>query len=149
MVEAAQDGDGKHATAYRRASCAIPGAHGDPLRQALMWPLVLEVPDALAEDAPQVPLSQDQDMIHALPPHAAEEALARGGLPGRAVGRPQLRDARGGGDAGERLTVVLAEKSIRTAESAPWREGRSWSRQARAAARDRGTLSSVSSERCA
>ncbi len=41
-----------------------------------MRPVVVEVAHVLAEDAPQLPFAQDQEMIQALPPHTAEEALA-------------------------------------------------------------------------
>jgi len=87
VVEAAQDGDGPHA-ARRRARCAILRASRDPLRQALLWPVVVAVPRVFAADAPQVAFAQDEDVIEAPLPHAAEEPLAGGVLPGRAIGRP-------------------------------------------------------------
>jgi hypothetical protein len=37
VVQAAQDGDGMHATACRRASGALPWAYRDLLLQALLW----------------------------------------------------------------------------------------------------------------
>ena len=74
------------------------------------------------QDAPQVRLAQDEDVVQALAPHAAEEALAGGVLPRRAVGRAQLRDAARRGDAGEGrpvLAVVVADEVAR-----PLAEGR-------------------------
>jgi hypothetical protein len=47
--------------------------------------IVVEVLDVLAQDAPQVRLVQDQEVIEALAPGAAREALADGVLPGGAV----------------------------------------------------------------
>jgi len=75
-VEAAQDGDGPHGGARRRARCAILRANGEPLRQALMWPRLVEVVRILPQHAPQVPLAQDQHMVEAFTPHTPEEPLA-------------------------------------------------------------------------
>lgn len=52
-------------------------------------------------------------MIQALAPEAAEEPLADGVLPGRAVGRAQFHDAGPRRDPSERqpkLAVVVAER---------------------------------------
>jgi len=63
-----------------------------------MRPVAVEVVHVLAEDAPRMGLAQDQEVVQAFPPDAPEEAFAGGVLPGGAIGRPQLRDAGGGGE---------------------------------------------------
>ena len=57
--------------------------------------------------------AQDQEVVEALAPHVAEEALAGGVLARCPVGRPQFGDAGRRRDTGERLTVVLAVYSVR------------------------------------
>ena len=116
VVDAAKDRGSPHAGARRRARCAILRAAGDPLRQSLMRPIVVEVPRVFPEDAPQVPLVQDEDVVEALPPHAAEEALAGRVLSRCPLGRPQHRDAARRRDAGECrhvLAVVVADEEAR------------------------------------
>ncbi len=81
-----------------------------------MRPGAVEVRDVLPEDTSEMGLPQDEDMVQALAPHAAQEPLAGGVLPGRAIRRAQLLDARGGGDAGEGRAVravVVAEQVAR------------------------------------
>ena len=65
-METTQDGDGAHATG---GDCMFSGfARGqlDPLRQTLVWTVVVKVLDILAQDAPQLDLAQDQEMIRAV-----------------------------------------------------------------------------------
>ncbi len=50
---------------------------------------MVEVGDIRAEHPPQVRLAQDQEVIQARPPHAAEEALAESVRPRGADGRAQ------------------------------------------------------------
>jgi len=82
VMEAAQDGGSPHAAVRRRPTGTPLGATGDPLRQALVRSVAVEVPDILAENASQVRLAQDEEMIQAFPPHAAQEPLARRVLSG-------------------------------------------------------------------
>jgi hypothetical protein len=67
--------------------------HGDPSGQALVRPVTVELALVLPQHAPQMALTQDQDVVEAFPPHAPEEALAEGVLPWRTIGRAQLDDA--------------------------------------------------------
>src|SRR4051812_40591583 len=81
-----------------------------------MWPGAVEVRHVLAQDAPQVGVAEDEDVVEAFPARAPEEALARRVLLGRAVGRAQLPDAARRGDAGEGrpiLAVAVADEVAR------------------------------------
>jgi hypothetical protein len=89
---------------------------GPPLLQALVRPRGVEAGDVLAQDAAQVRLAQDQDMVEALAPDTPREALAGGVLPGGAVGRARPLDAGRRGDAREGqaiLAVAVADEVAR------------------------------------
>ena len=77
-----------------------------------MRPVAVEVVHILAEDAPQMGLAQDQEVVQAFPPDAPEEALAGGVLPGRTIGRAQLLDAGRRGGAGEGGPVLTAVRRM-------------------------------------
>ena len=64
--------------------------------------IVSEVGD---EDAPQVPLIEDDDMLQALAPYRADEALCEGILPRALRRRENLLDPHAFGAMSERLTV--------------------------------------------
>ena len=100
-MEPAQHRERADAAAAARANCALLQCRGEALLQALMRPGMVEVRHVLAQHPPQVPLAQDQQVVKALAAHAPEEALAGRVLPGRAVGRAHLRDARGRRDLSE------------------------------------------------
>src|SRR3712207_3619831 len=113
MMQPAQDWHGAHATGPYGATCTSLSGIGHPLPQALMWAPRVEVRGVLREDASQVDLAQDQQVVQALAPHAAKEPLADRILPGRAIRRPQLLDASDRGDAGEGrpvLAVVVVQQ---------------------------------------
>ena len=115
MVQAAQNRHGTHAASQHRARRAPLRGSGHPLSQALMRPGAVEVRDVLLEDTSQVGLAQDEHMVEARAPHAPQEPLARGVLPGRAIRRAQLLDAGGRRDAGEGwpvLAVVVADEVV-------------------------------------
>ena len=78
--------------ATAREGGAGTGRIGDGLPDPLVRPRGVEVRHVLAQHAPQVRLAQDEDVVQALPPHAAEEALAGGVRPRCADGRAQHRD---------------------------------------------------------
>lgn len=112
VMKAAQDGGSPHSAAGRHATRARRQAIGNAVRQALVRPITVEVDRVLAQDAAQVRLAEDQEMVQALAPHAPEEAFANGVLSGRPIGRAQDGDAGGPGDAGEcraLLAVVVAQ----------------------------------------
>ena len=90
-MEATTDRDGLHAATCRHPRWNIPILGGGLLRKALVRTVAVDVLHVFAEDVSQVPLAEDEDVIEAIPPHAPEEPLAGGVLPGRAVGRAQLR----------------------------------------------------------
>lgn len=101
VMQAAEDGDrvdSPEPLPLRRSS---GWRVGGPLVQGLMGPGPIEEVRILPQHASQMPLTEDRHMVEAFPPHAPEEPLAGGVLPRRAIGRPQLRDAHGRGDAGE------------------------------------------------
>ena len=81
-----------------------------------MGPRGVEVGDVFAQDAPQMARAQDQDMVQALAPHAAEEALAGRVLLGLTIGRAQLADASRRRDTSEGwpvLAVAIADEVAR------------------------------------
>jgi hypothetical protein len=122
MVQAAQDRDGTHAAGQHRARGAPLWSIGHSLPQALMGPCRVEVRGVLPQDAAQMGFAQDQQVVQALAPHAPQEALARGVLPGRAIRRAQLLNAGGCRDPGKRgavLAVIVMEEVPR-----PLPEGR-------------------------
>jgi hypothetical protein len=111
MVQATQD---RNATHYPSAVLKHDSWwHWCRLPKALVRPLLVEVVDVLAERMRQMALAQDEHVVQALAPHAPEEPLAGGVLPGRAVGRAQLLDAARRRDLGERpaeLPVVIVDE---------------------------------------
>ena len=116
VVKTAQDWEGDNTPRARMFPIHRRRSRRDRLADPLVWPGVVEVPDIRAEDAPQVRLAQDEDMVQALAPHAAEEALAGRVLPGRAIGRAHLRDARCRGHKREGrpvLAVAIADEVAR------------------------------------
>ena len=85
VVQPTQDRDGAHTAGQRRARHTPFAAIGHPLPQALMRPRGVEVRDVLPEDPAQLGLAQDEHLVQALAPHAAQEPRAGGVLPGRAI----------------------------------------------------------------
>ena len=85
-MQAAQDGDRDDASPALGVLLQRRCPLGDRLPDALMRAGLIEVRHVLAERAAQVALPQEQQMIEALAPHAAQEALADrvGAAPGRA-----------------------------------------------------------------
>ena len=113
IMQAAEDRDSAHAPALPRLGRGAGGCVGGVLVQALMGPVTVVIGHVFPQRPPQVRLPEDEEMVQALPPCTAAEPLAGGVLPGRTVGRPQLRDAGGGGDAGEGrpvLAIVVADE---------------------------------------
>lgn len=88
-------------------------APGDRLADPPVRPGAVEVRDIRAEDAPQVRLAEDGEVVQALPPHAADGPLAgRVGAWG-ADRRAQHSDSARGGEAVEArpvLRVVIANQ---------------------------------------
>ncbi len=79
-----------------------------------MGPGVVEVPHVLSQDATEVALAQEQDVIQALPPDAPEEPLADRVRPRRAGRRAQDPDAADRGDpseVGPELPVVAPTRN--------------------------------------
>ena len=97
MVQAAEDRDRADAPTPLRSRRSSRWRGWDLVLPALMGPVLIEVAYVRPQHAPQVPFAQNQDVVEALAPDAAEEALAGGVLPGGAIGRPPLRDAAGFG----------------------------------------------------
>ena len=93
VLEATQGGDGPHVATGHRRRCACLGCSWDPQCQTLVRSIMVEVLHVVAEDAPQLGLAQDQDVVEALAPDATEEPLAGRVLPGRAIGAGQARQA--------------------------------------------------------
>jgi hypothetical protein len=65
VLKAARERDGPRAANREHAARGFGRGKGDPLRQALVRTIVVEVLDILAEDAPQVGLAQDEEAIRA------------------------------------------------------------------------------------
>ena len=112
VVEATQDGDrdDRAIGIPRPAGRVRRGRHA--LAEPLMGPGVVEVPDVLAQDAAQVPLAEDQDVVEAFPPDAPEEALADGVGPRRArrAQGPDAADRGDPSDVGPELPVVVGDQ---------------------------------------
>jgi len=112
MVEPAEDGHG----AYRsRTANRLPRRRcRERLLETLVRPRPVEVRDVFPEHAGQLPLAQDQDVVQALAADAAQEALAHGMCPRRAVRRARDADATACGDGRAcrpvRALVVAAEE---------------------------------------
>jgi hypothetical protein len=51
---------------------------GDTLGDTLVWSRMIEVPDVFVQDAPQVGLAHEQDVVQTLAAQAADQALADG-----------------------------------------------------------------------
>ncbi len=122
VVEATEHREGPHGARTARMHRGCRRVAGDVLPDPLMRPILVEVGHVLPEHAPQVDLAQHHDVVQALAPDAAEEPRAGGVLPGRAVRRPQYRDAGGGGDAGEGRPVFAVAIADEVARPRP--EGR-------------------------
>ena len=76
MMQASQDRE-----RYHRASLAIRTSREDglfwtPLLNTLMWARLVEVGDILLEYAMEVPFTQDQDVVEAFAPDAAQQSFA-------------------------------------------------------------------------
>ncbi len=75
VMETTQDREGDNAS---RAHCLWfhrPCSRRDRLPDPLMGPGAVAVRDIRPEHTPQVGLARDQEVIQALPPHAAEAGL--------------------------------------------------------------------------
>ncbi len=113
MVQAAQD-------RYRVDSAlAVALGSGQRLGRRLAQALVRSVPvvvrGVLAQYPRQVALADDEEMVEALAPHAAQEALAHGVRPRGAVGRAQDLNAARLSDPGEgrpELAVVVPDQVV-------------------------------------
>ena len=76
----------------------------------------VEVRTILRENALQMVLAEENDVVQAFPAQGADEALDVGGRLGREDRRPNHSDARATGDAvegGGALAVVVAEQELR------------------------------------
>ncbi len=116
MVKTAQDGEGDDAPRARVYPLHLRRSYRDRLAEPLVWPGAVAVPAIRAEDAPQVGLAADEEVVQALPPHAAEEALAGGVRPRGADGRAQHADPARGGEMVEArsvLGVIIADEQAR------------------------------------
>ncbi|HSH77073.1 MAG TPA: hypothetical protein VLA19_00915 [Herpetosiphonaceae bacterium] len=116
VLEATQDRGCADSAARLRVRGRAHTGLGDLLRQALVGPLPVEVRHVFVENTPQVALAQDDDMVQALAPDAAEEPLTGGVLSRGPIGGPQLGDATRRRDPGEGLAilaVVIADQVAR------------------------------------
>ncbi len=89
--------------------CGARRRCGHRLLLAPVRPCPIEVDDMLAEHAVEPALAEDEQVVEALAPRAAQGALAHRIRPGRTMGRAQDADAAGCGDAragGLELAVV-------------------------------------------
>ena len=118
VMQAAQDGDG-HDGSRRCVRCPGLIHHvGDGLTDPLMRPHRISIKGGAVgpQHATQLVLVQDEEVVEALSPHAAQEACAdgvRGRCPDR---RPHARDAAPRRDAGERRAeraIVVANQEAR------------------------------------
>src|SRR6476661_283023 len=93
VVQATQDRDGAYRprAARRRSWLRL----GQGLAEALVRSCPVEEGDVLAEHPAEMALTEDEQVVQAFAPHAAQEALADGVRPRRAVWRAQDRDAAG------------------------------------------------------
>ena len=82
-----------HRFIYSRANRALTRSLPIQRRVRIVLWAAVEVRRVLPQDAPQVRLAQDEDVIQALVPHTSEEVLADGVLPGGAVGGARDGDA--------------------------------------------------------
>ena len=76
----------------------------------------VEVRAVLRENALQVVLAEEKDVIQAFPAQRADETLDEGGCLGCADRRPHDSDARAAGDVvegGGELAIVVAEQELR------------------------------------
>src|SRR5438105_13106282 len=90
---------------------------GNALADALVGSDAVEVGHVLRQEAPEVPLAEDQRVVHALPADASEETLADGVGPRRPDRRPDHLDAAGRGEAvelGAVLGVVVVDQEARS-----------------------------------
>ena len=115
VVEATQDRDGADIAARGALQGHGRALLGSPLPQALTGPNLVEARHVFVEDTSQLALTQDDDVVEALAPDAAEEALACRVLARCALRRPYLRDAACRDNVGEgfaKLAVVVADEDI-------------------------------------
>src|SRR5262245_39508315 len=90
--------------------------HRRGLTDALAGPAAVAVAHALRQDASEVPLPEDRDVVRALAPDAPEDALAGGAGARRTDRRPDHLDPAGCGEAielGAVLGVVVANEEAR------------------------------------
>jgi hypothetical protein len=99
VVETAQDRESGHASRTRtlplRSRCSRRDGPTDPLVRSV----VVAVRDIRAEDASPVGLAREQEEVRTLPPHAAQEPLARRIGARRADGRAEDPNPARGGEA--------------------------------------------------
>jgi len=113
VVEATQDRDGADIAARGDPRGHGRALLGSPLPQALMGPNRVAVRHVFVEDASQLALTQDDDVVEARAPDAAEEALAGRVLARCPIRRPYLRDAACCDNVGEgfaKRAVVVADE---------------------------------------
>ena len=90
VMQTSQDRDGldlPHGGDHASGLLTFGDLHRSPLAETLVGPRISEVADVLAEDAPQVSLAEDEDVIEALASDGSEEALADGAYQWRRVVR--------------------------------------------------------------
>ena len=116
MVQAAQDGGG-HDGCRRSMRCALLfRCIGDSLPYPLMRPGFVTARRIRPEHAPQLFFVQDEEVVEAHAPNAADKPLADGVRVGCSNGRAQHLDAAPRRDTGERRPipgVVVADRDAR------------------------------------
>ena len=116
-MAATQDREGDNVSPAHIVWFRQPCSRRDRPRDPSMGPGVVEVRDIRTAHTPPVGLARNQGVIQALPPHAAEEALAGRAGPRRANGRAPHPDAGRRGhlvEARPVLAVVVADAVPRT-----------------------------------
>jgi len=81
---------------------------GDTLLDALVWPRMIEVLDVFVQDAPQVGLAHEQEVVQTLTAQAADQALADRIRARRADRRPER------GDPASRRDRIAARTVLRS-----------------------------------
>ncbi len=79
VVEATQDRDSVHTASHTAPGCSCRSFVGDLLLHTLMRPGAIEVGHVLLEDALQVRLTQDQEVIQAFAPHTPQGVVKLAG----------------------------------------------------------------------
>ena len=116
MVQPALDRHGDYLITAAQPPLGGRVWHRDALADTLVRPRPVEVADVLHEDATEVPLAEEQDVVQILPPDATQEALTDGVDPRRSRRRAEDLDAARGRDAGEvgpELPVVVVDQEPR------------------------------------